>query len=189
MKLISEIKGFEDATGYLISKEGILYTDNRGSRKVLKYQINHKGYRTVTLKTRKTISLHRLVALAFIPNPENKEHVNHIDGNKENNHVSNLEWVTASENNKHAFATGLSTPRKKELNYQYTGDHSNCKMLHQYDMNGKYLTSHKSIALASRSLGFERTNSSIGKCANGYVKQAVGYLWSFKRKENYYDDI
>ncbi len=59
--------------------------------------------------------LHRLVAECFIPNPENKQFVNHIDGNKKNAHVDNLEWVTHSENMLHAYRTGLNkyTPRRK----------------------------------------------------------------------------
>ena len=62
--------------------------------------------------------VHRLVAKCFIPNPMNKPEVNHIDGNKLNNDVSNLEWVTVSENAKHAFATGLKQPIKGEKNGQ-----------------------------------------------------------------------
>lgn len=52
--------------------------------------------------------IHRLVAEAFIPNPDSRPHVNHIDGNKQNNHLSNLEWATAKENSQHAWVTGLA---------------------------------------------------------------------------------
>lgn len=76
--------------------------------------INKKGYVKVSLITshrkRKSFSLHRLVALAHIPNPENKPEVNHNDGDKLNNHKSNLSWATPQENTEHAIKLGLRYP-------------------------------------------------------------------------------
>ena len=69
----------------------------------LRVQISRDGYR-------KNCMVHRLAATAFIPNPENKAEVNHRDGNKKNNNISNLEWATASENQTHAYETGLKQP-------------------------------------------------------------------------------
>lgn len=82
------------------------------------YTLNNRGYLSVVVR-RKTHMLHRLVALAFIPNIEGKSFVNHKDGNKLNNHVDNLEWCTASENNQHARETGLNVqPRGYKLQYK-----------------------------------------------------------------------
>lgn len=66
---------------------------------------------------RKTYQVHRLIAMAFIPNPDKKPYINHKDGNKHNNSIDNLEWCTASENNKHAWRTGLNhTPNGHRTN-------------------------------------------------------------------------
>lgn len=81
---------------------------------ILKSRISTQGYEMVTLcKESKSFnaSVHRLVAEAFIPNPNNKATVNHVDGNKLNNDISNLEWSTQSENNFHAYKTGLKDPK------------------------------------------------------------------------------
>lgn len=74
--------------------------------KRLKTYVNNRGYEAVA-KGGTTYMIHKLVALAFIPNPENKKYVNHKDGNKLNNSVKNLEWCTIAENNRHARETGL----------------------------------------------------------------------------------
>lgn len=82
------------------------------------YTLNNRGYLSVVVR-RKTHMLHRLVAQAFIPNPEGKPFVNHIDGNKLNNHVDNLEWCTTAENNQHARETGLhKQARGHKLQYK-----------------------------------------------------------------------
>jgi hypothetical protein len=94
------------------------FVNSRGEKRTLasgavKAHENSKGYLKVRLwglSKRKSFYVHRLVGLAFVENIHNKEQINHIDGVKSNNKVENLEWATASENNKHAIATGLNLP-------------------------------------------------------------------------------
>ncbi len=95
---------------YTISKLGQL----RLTGTILKTQVNDKGYVKVTMGwlqdgiyVRKKMALHRLVAMAWIPNPENKPEINHKDLNKLNNHYTNLEWVTPKENVQHAKMNGV----------------------------------------------------------------------------------
>ena len=97
---------------YQVSTSGRVNSMKHINCKILKQFKNKGGYYHIGLcenGMRKNIDVHRLVAQTFIPNIDNKPQVNHIDGNKLNNRVDNLEWVTKSENEKHAFKTGLKT--------------------------------------------------------------------------------
>jgi hypothetical protein len=101
----------------LLTKSGYYKPEKE---RILTQRISNKGYLSVTLSKNgqsNTKAVHRLLAQAFIPNPENKATVNHLDGNKLNNSIENLEWATYSENAIHAYKTGLykSTERKRRL--------------------------------------------------------------------------
>ena len=91
---------------YEITKSGEIINIHNGHKRVL--QPNTKGYLRVMING-KNLFVHRLVAEKYVPNPENKPQVNHIDGNKLNNHYTNLEWVTNQENRNHAIKYGLHT--------------------------------------------------------------------------------
>jgi hypothetical protein len=93
---------------YLVSSLGKVYSITKD--KLMKTRFDKQGYEVLVLHTKNGAvnrSVHRLVAKAFIPNPCNLPMVNHIDGDKTNNMVCNLEWSTSSRNNQHAFDTGL----------------------------------------------------------------------------------
>lgn len=93
--------------------------------KILKPLKLTKGYLGIVLYSdnvkAKTFKIHRLVALSFIPNPNNLPQVNHIDGNKENNCVTNLEWITNTENQRHAIKNGLVDLELRKRNMSKLG--------------------------------------------------------------------
>ena len=94
---------------YLVSEDGKLYNKRR---KTLTYGKDHLGYRRINMLIGgepKGLLIHRIVAMTYLPNPNNLPEVNHIDGNKSNNHVTNLEWVSRHDNQKHAFMIGLNS--------------------------------------------------------------------------------
>ena len=126
------------------------------------------NYWTTTLKTKDgryvKRSMHRLLMQTFVPNPDNKAHVNHIDGDKSNNELSNLEWATPQENVQHAIELGLTDTTK------------NRKEIHQYFLDGTYIQSFDSDVAAQESTGIPKQN--ISKASLGKRKHAGYYQWS-----------
>ena len=123
-----KIDGFEN---YSICRSGIVRNDKTG--KIKKLAVNSKGYNRVILskdgKT-KRFFLHRLLAIAFIPNPQNKPCVDHINGNRQNNALENLRWCTRSENNRNAKNHGQY---KKGVSF----NKSSQKFVAKIGINGK----------------------------------------------------
>lgn len=105
-------KIFDEKQGYEVTEKGTLINKKTGNE--TKGSVESGGYLLFTIKG-KNYRAHRVIAMHFIPNPENKPQVNHIDGNKKNNDVSNLEWVTESENTKHAHDLKLKTAKSKKI--------------------------------------------------------------------------
>lgn len=98
---------------YLVSSEGYIISKKRKNAVPLKGRLSANGYLRVYIRVdgkRKDFFIHRLVAEHFLPNPNSFTDVNHIDGDKTNNKVTNLEWCTHSHNVKHAFSKGLNAP-------------------------------------------------------------------------------
>jgi hypothetical protein len=91
---------------YIVREDGVIYRWSANGWVVCKQSPCNRGYPTVSFNS-KTKRVHRIVAELFVPNPFNKKEVNHIDGNKLNNHRKNLEWCTRIDNMQHAWRTGL----------------------------------------------------------------------------------
>lgn len=122
----------------------------------------------------KVFKIHRLVAQMFIPNPDGKPQVNHIDGNKQNNNVKNLEWVTPSENQIHSYNVLKTIPPMKN---HFGKSHVASKHIFQFNKNNVFIKEWQSIIEASKTLKICACN--ITDCAKGNRKSAGGYVWKY----------
>ncbi|HHX69283.1 MAG TPA: hypothetical protein GX708_14705 [Gallicola sp.] len=167
------IKGYEGH--YEISNYGRVKsfpTKRRTTTIILKNKLTKDGYYETTLYANnkiKYIRTHRLVAQAFIPNLQNKPQVNHKDGNKLNNYVGNLEWVTNQENITHSIETGLQN--------LVGHNNPNAKPVAKYDLDGNLIRKYKCMRYAEEQTGVGYTN--ISQVCNGHRKTSGGYIWKF----------
>lgn len=175
-----DIKGYEGL--YKISNTGNVFS--YVSNRIMTPAYCGSGYKKVMLSKdmkAKNKMVHRLVAEAFIPNPENKKTVNHKDGNKENNDVSNLEWNTYSENLKHAYKHGL--------NYWCEGkgrDFRKVCMIDQY--TGEILKTYDSIGEAYKENNLFSHSTIIDIC-KFKRETAGGYVWRYAENPRYIEDF
>lgn len=183
--LMKEIwKDIEDYEGlYQVSNMGRVkslartrkaYTPGKGDwvapvkERILRASISKDGYYCVVLAkegVNKHQRVNRLVAEAFIPNTENKPQVNHIDGNKLNNRVDNLEWVTAKENTIHSVKNGLQGPNPCR------------KAIAQYDLGGNFIRTWASTYEAGKTLHISCGSIKMSMKGIQGRTQASGYIW------------
>ena len=155
-------------TDYSVSTEGEVRKDTTN---YILSQSSQQDYKFVTLLIngqQKRMRVHRMVAMTFIENPDNKPYVNHINGIRYDNNVENLEWVTQSENIQHAVRTGLMQNGRK-------------KAVIQYNLNGDRMATFDSASEAARQTG--GSQSKITMCCKRQRETANDYQW------RYYDDI
>ena len=148
-----EIQGYEGE--YEVSSHGRVRNLRTG--RILGGGYGNHGYKQIKLKGKKYL-IHRLVALAFIPNPDNLPYINHIDERKDNNDISNLEWCTASQNQRHS------------------AHQKSCK-INQLTLDGELVKVWESSHQINRETGYNQ--SYIIQCCKRKIRSAYGYRWEY----------
>lgn len=176
------VQGYPD---YLVYESGKIWSNK--TNKFLKPAYNKGGYASVELFNEngsRRFLIHRLVAFAFIPNPNNYPQVNHKDENPANNNVDNLEWCSATYNMNYGYG---AFNRHKLIDYSKPSYSEQARIngkavsipVDMLTKDGTFIKSFSSFIDASRETGIDKTN--IARAANGQRKTAGGYVW--KRKE------
>lgn len=164
-------KTIEGTNGeYQVSDTGLVKTTKTG--RILRPAIDARGYERVCLfkmDRDRRYKVHRLVAMAFVPNPDNLPQVNHIDGNKRNNNVSNLEWITNEGNMRHAKEHGLRAGHERFCE-------SRRKPVIATNIETGERIVFESILAAVKGIGTNHVTAVI----KGQRKQAKGYTFAFK---------
>ena len=164
---------------------------NKNTKRILR-EYTKSGYSIVGLSKNgiiKSFSIHRLVGLLFIDNPDNKPEINHKDKNKNNNNINNLEWVTSKENNIHK-CDEIRKNKKKIMNNQ------NIK-INKFDMCNNFLKTYNSIIDAANDIfinnnltnNINSIRNGISRVINGKYKSSFGYRWEIVNQNNYNNEI
>lgn len=164
---------------YQISNYGRVY--NIKSNRYLVTYTDKDGYIRLTLfknKKSKNISVHRLIGINFIPNPENKPFINHKNGIKDDNKIENLEWVTAAENNLHKYKI-LGHKGTKPMLGKFSNNSPKSKKVNQYSISGEYIKSWDCIMDIQRELNINQAGISRVCMNNTNQKTAGGYIWKY----------
>ena len=162
-----DIDGYEGL--YQISDTGEVM--NVRTNRIMRAAKQSRGYLNVVLSKngeKETFLIHRLVAEAFIPNPENKPEVNHKSENKQDNRVENLEWIWHKDN------INYGTHNKRMIEKL-------SKPVLQFSKTGEFIKEWSSLIKIHRELGYDCGN--ISKCCKGKLKSAYSFIWKYKGEE------
>ena len=174
MCLIKEIwKDIPEYEGlYQVSNFGRVKSLKRGKENILKHIKTKDGYFFINLYQngkQKNFKVHQLVARMFIPNPYNLPIINHKDENKQNNHVSNLEWCTIHYNN--CYGT-----RNKRISIAHKGKRN--KPILQFSLEGEFIREWDSAKSVNIKLNIN--SGHISECCKGKLKTCSGFIWKYK---------